>query len=369
MKFEVQRSDFLDALQTVSYAVPNKSTLQILNNFLLRLEGNFLEISATDLDLGISVKLEVNGSQNGDIVVNAAILLNLVKTQEELPLTFTVSENNVSLQSPSGYTANITGFEASEFPRFPEIHSDKELHVMNSELQYLSEKTLFAVSNDITRLSLNGVFCQLDGGKLIFVATDGHRLGKAFIEKEGESWAAGVIIPRKTLAFVSKVLPGDAEVDVKIDETHICFSNEKVQVVSKLIEGPYPNYQNVIPADFTKTCTFDRMDSIAKINRQAALANARTRQIKMHFETDQLTFSTSNQDVGGNSDESLLVSFEGEAPFDIGINANYLLEIIKMCPSDQVIIKMNTAVGATIIEPVGDGLDFFFLLMPLRLTE
>ena len=330
MKFEVQKSSLLEALQIVSFAVPNKSTLQILNNFLLSLEGNTLTICATDLDIGIKYSLEVNGMVNGSIVTNASMLLNVVKALEELPTTFVVDNYQVNIESPSGYTGKMTGFDSVEFPQLTQVENQKSFNLTPGELQFLSEKTAFAVSNDITRMSLNGVFCQQDENQLVFVATDGHRLGKVHLELDGTTWDEGVIIPPKALNCVTKTIKSDQMMDVTIDHSHISFSSENVQVVSKLLEGPYPNYNNVIPSKFEKYGIFDRMEAMAKINRIAAMAHARTKQIKLHFDNTTMEISTQNLESGAaSSQEPLAVEFSGDEPFDIGFNSQYLLEILK----------------------------------------
>lgn len=368
MKFEIAKSQLLDSLQTALLAVPTKSTLQILNNFLFNLEGNVLEVSATDLDLGIRLKLEVQGLQDGSIVVNARKLVEIVKEQKDQAITITVEDYQVKIQA-AGFKANITGFDAMEFPAFQQVQEDKQLSINSSELQFLAEKTLFAVSNDVTRLSLNGIYCEHEDGIMTFAATDGHRLGKAQIEHDGGLWNTGVIVPPKALGYILKIANMDTPLDIKIDETHICFSTEKVQVISKLIEGPYPKYQNVIPNDFEKIATLEREEAISVIRRIATMANIRTRQITVVFNPGQAEVLTRNQDLGGECREPMSLDYQGEDNFRVGFNASYLLEILKMCPSDQIRIKMNSSVGACILEPIGEGLDFFFLIMPLRLVE
>lgn len=368
MKFEIEKGVFSEALSTAAHAVPNKSTLQILNNFLIHLEGNVLEISATDMDLGVNLKLEVNGLEDGKVVVNAKKLQEVIKNLANMPLTFTVEDYQVSIQSGS-YAANLTGFDAMEFPSLPTLSATQTFGISSSELSFLSEKTLFAVSNDITRMALNGVYLEHAENKISLIATDGHRLGKAEIELEGPSWETGIIIPPKPLSFALRAVKPDTELEIAINDSHICISTDTLQIFSKLIEGPYPKYQSVIPQQFEKTAIAPREDLIAVVNRVATMANARTRQIKVSFQSGSAEISTRNQDIGGKSQENVSLQYEGEPNFPISFNASFLSDILKMCPSDQVVFKMNTSVGACVIEPQGEGLDFFFLIMPLRLTE
>lgn len=368
MKFQIEKNLFSDALSTAAHAVPNKSTLQILNNFLIHLEGNMLEISATDMDLGVNLNLEVNGLENGKVVVNAKKLQEVVKSLPNMPLSFTVEDYQVTIQSGS-FVANLTGFDAMEFPALPTVSANTSLNISSSELSFLAEKTLFAVSNDITRMALNGVYLEHPEDRVSLIATDGHRLGKAEIELSGAAWDQGVIIPPKPLSFALRAVKPDTDLEVSMNDSHLCISTDNMQVFSKLIEGPYPKYQSVIPQQFEKTAIAPRDEFIAVVNRVATMANARTRQIKLSFNSGSAEVSTRNQDIGGKSQENVSLQYEGESGFPISFNASFLSDILKMCPSDEVKFKMNTSVGACVIEPIGEGLDFFFLIMPLRLTE
>ena len=163
MKFTIQKNVLQDALQAAISAVPNKSTIQILNNFSLRLEGNFLEVSATDLDLGIRVKVEVQGERDGAVVINARKLFDQVKSLVDpsiTNITFDAQDYLVKIQWSERGKASIIGFDANDFPPFPEIENGETLNIAASELAFLAEKTLFATSTDSTRLSLNGVFLE-----------------------------------------------------------------------------------------------------------------------------------------------------------------------------------------------------------------
>jgi DNA polymerase-3 subunit beta len=152
-------------------------------------------------------------------------------------------------------------------------------------------------------------------------------------------------------------------------ERHICFSSDRLKVVSKLIEGPYPKYQNVIPNQFEKEVVLQRQEALSVLRRVATMANQKNRQIKLEFQDDKLEVSAENQEIGSSCKEPLAAQYAGEAGFKIAFNANFLIDILKMCPSDQVKIKMNSPLGACVIHPVGEGMDFYFLLMPLRFYE
>ena len=369
MKFEAQKSVLFDALQSAFYAVPNKSTLQILNNFLLRLEGNLLEVSATDLDLGVRVRSEVAGTRDGSVVVNARKLFDLIKVLPEGPVQVQVEDYLMTVTWSQKGKATITGFDASDFPQFPEIAEGDVITLGRSELGFLVDKTLYAVSNDTTRMALNGVFFEVRENRLYAVGTDGHRLGRAFLEMENVALRRGVIVPPKALQHALRAVAGDSTLELRISETHVLFNAESVQVVSKLIEGPYPKYESVIPQRFERTVQANRAEFSEIVRRISAFANSRTRQVRLSMDNNSVEISASDPNTGSESRESFAVTHQGEGSFNIGFNGQYLSEVLNMCPSEEIVLKMNSPVGACIIDPVGEGLDFFFLLMPLRLVE
>lgn len=372
MRFQIEKTKLLSALNTVIGAVPNKATIQVLNNFAIRLEGNTLEISATDLDLGIRVKLEVQAEADGAVVVNARRLLDLIKglidPKIEI-LTIEVIDYLVTVRWSEHGKASITGFDVSDFPPLPDVADGESFELGKSELDFLAGKTLFSVSTDQNRQNLNGAYMDMRPGKLIMVATDGHRLGKAFIELEGNTIEKGFIVPPKAIQFALKSIPNDSTIEIRVSDTYVLFANDGVQIVSKLIEGPYPKYEAVIPSSFQRTVQLNRTDFFNKISTVISMANARTRMLRLRLDGNQMELSASDANIGGDSTEALSVVHEGEGVYDIGFNGNYMLEVLKLCQCEEVILRMNGPLSACIIEPVGTDMNCMFLLMPLRLVD
>ena len=372
MKFSIDKTVLQNVLKSAITAVPNKSTIQVLNNFSLRLEGNFLEVSATDLDLGIRVKVEVQGERDGAVVINARKFSDLINNLVDPSITtisLDVQDYLAKIQWSERGKASITGFDASDFPPFPEIENGETLNFAASELAFLAEKTLFATSTDSTRLNLNGVYLEAKDGKISMVATDGHRLGRASIDQEGANLENGVIIPKKVLQHILHVAKSDSNIEVRTSATHILFNTDSTQVISKLYEGPYPNYRAVIPQNFERTMQANTQDLQNKIRSVISMANVRTRQIRLQMDGNNLELSATDPDVGGDSREALAVTHNGEGSFCIGFNGQYLSEILGLSKSEEIVMKMNSPIGACVIEPVGENMGFSFLLMPLRLVE
>ncbi len=373
MKFRIQKSVLQDVLQSVISVVPNKATFQVLNNVSLRLEGNMLEVCATDMDLGVRLNVEVEGERDGAVIVNARrlsdLIKNLVQTTIET-ISFNLENQLLDIRWSEHGNATLTGFDANDFPPIPDVEDGVVFQMAKSELAFLVEKTAFAVSSDATRLAMHGVYLEAKDGKISMVATDGHRLGKAFIEQDGVTLERGAIIPPKVLNFVLRNLANDTNVEIRISQTLVLFLSDNMQIVSKLIEGPFPQYSNVIPHNFTNTAQARTAELINKIRCVITMANARTHLVRFQINNSTLELSSSDSEVGGFSKEELAITHEGDDSFCIGFNGLYLTEILNMCKNEDVVLKLTSAVGACIIEPAGgEDMNYFFLVMPLRLSD
>lgn len=371
MKFSINKSVLQNALQVAISAIPNKSTLQILNDFSLRLEGNNLELCATDLNLGVRINLEVAGERDGESLINAHKFSELVKALVEPgieSINIDVQDHLTRIKWSEKGQASITSFDASDFPPFPEVEG-KSLTLAASELAFLVEKTAFAVSTDSTRQNLNGVYIESNDGKISMVATDGHRMGHASVDKEGANQESGIIVLPKVLQLVLRLAKNEDPVEICQSETHVLFRIGQTQIISKLIEGPYPNYRAVMPQNFERTMQANTTELLNKVHCILPMSSPRTHQIRMHLEGNYAELSATDPDVGGETREALTVTHTGEGDFSIGFDGRYFYDMLNMCKSEEVILKMNNPIGATIIEPVGEDLNFGFLIMPLRLAD
>lgn len=324
MKFESKKGALLETLQMAQNAIPNKTTLQILNNFLLKLEGNSLEITATDLDLSIIQKMEVEGSQDGSIVVNAKKFLEVVRELPDLPVVCSIDEYVLTIKSGTGFQCNITGYDASEYPAMPDEDNMQSVQISVEDLKFLFDKTSFAVSTDYTtRVSLTGICWEYKDKNLNMVGTDGHKLGKASIAPDKFDLKNSIILPPRAISQVLKA--GASEQDqlrIDIGEANVRFHFDNITIYSKLIEGPYPDYQKVIPVELSRIITINREELISVLRRVATMAHFKTRQVKFTFSKNSLLLSARNQDLGGDSEESLPAKYDGKE-ISAGYNAAY----------------------------------------------
>ncbi|MCB9496018.1 MAG: DNA polymerase III subunit beta [Fibrobacteria bacterium] len=370
MQFTVAKSALLEALQICSSAVPGKSTLPILQNFLLTAQNGELLVTATDLDLGVRMAIAVDLRQAGDIVVPARSLVDIVRELPDLPVEFAVKDFHLVIRSEGGFSCRLAGVDAAEFPALPVLEDEGGFTIPSGVMRNLSDRTLFAVSNDQTRLSLNGVYWEpQQNGRMAMVATDGHRLGFATAESSEGGLTHGVIVPPKAINQVLRVAVGDETlIDVHLADGSARFRSGVVEIFTKLIEGPYPNYGQVVPKASARAATVHRDEFASIVRRVATLANRNTRQVRLSFAPGRLEVSAQNLDLGGEGRDSVSVEYAGE-PFDIGFNAAYLLEILKLIETPQVRLKMNQPTQACVLEPALEAPENFFILMPLRLSD
>ncbi len=370
MKFEAPKAVLLDALQMACSAIPNKTTLQVLYNVHMDLQDQSLVLRATDLDMAVVQRLTVEGHRDGSLIINARKLLEVVKELPDLPVIMSMEDLVLTIRSESGFQGNLTGYDPSEYPALPEVGETSRQNVLLKDLRFLAEKTGFAVSSDFSRMALTGVYCEFKPDRLEMVATDGHRLGKAFVGLPGLGARPGVILPPKALHQVLRMSEDPEEaIEVEIGTAHARFATGAIELYTKLIEGPYPNYENVIPKQFSKTATVNREHLASVIRRVSTMAIAKTRLTVLSFQDGgNLLVSARNQDLGGDSEEALPLAYEGEE-VELGVNAQYLLEVLRLCNSEEVRLKFNNPLGAIILEPVAEDAGYFFIVMPLRIVR
>jgi DNA polymerase-3 subunit beta len=371
MKFTVNRDDLAEKLQTVLSVVSTRTTLPILGNILLTAEGNRLQISATDLDLSITCNVSAKVSKDGVTTVPGRTFADMVRELPDEDVAVAVTGNRVEIKTGRGLY-RVSGMAAEEFPKLPAISTDQEIAVPGDQLKSMVRRTAYAVSVDPTRPALNGVLWQANGEQMFMVATDGHRLARVAIADNRLGGHKGeLIIPPKALSLVLKIM-GDStdDVGVALGEKNILFHIGAAVVTTRLIEGPYPNYEQVIPQSNDKRLIVDAATLMAGVRRVAVLSNSLTHQVKFALSNGKLELSAANQDIGGEAKESLVCQYEGE-DLEIGYNANYVLDMLKNYEEGDVVFELATSVSAGIVRAAKEekGQEYLCLIMPLRLAE
>jgi len=370
MKFSLPKSRLTHYLQSVLSVVPAKSTLPILSNILLECLDKKIKISATDLDITIMATCDAEVTKKGSAVIPGRMLFDIVKELPETDVTFEGTTNRVEIKVPNG-SYKIGGVSPDEFPELPAVNIKKQVTVENEALIKMITRTTFACSRDETRPALNGVLWQTKGDRMTMVATDGHRLARVAVDnKMLKGLNDDVIIPPKVLDLIPKFVDEDAEnLGIIFEDNRIIFNLGDIVVSSRLIEGPYPSYEAVIPSSSDKKMIIAKEDLFYSVRRVSILSNSLTHQVKFAVKNNNLILSTTNTDVGGEAKENLPCEYKGEA-IEVGYNAGYVNDILSKIDGDEVVFELSTPVSAGLIYTSDVPKDdFLCLLMPLRLTE
>ena len=274
MKFIVSSSYLLKQLQVLGGVINSSNTLPILDNFLFELDNNTLTVSGSDLETTMSAKLEVESSDSGMVAVPARLLLDTLKTFPEQPLTFVVGDNNtVEISSNHGKYA-LAYADGEEFPKAVELEDPSATTILGDILATAISKTIFATGNDDLRPVMSGVFFQFSTEGLTFVATDAHKLVKYSREDVKASQTAEFIMPKKPLNLLKGILAGsDTDVTIEYNESNAKFSFDNIELICRLIDGKYPNYEAVIPKENPNKLTIARNQFLNSVKRNCKTGN------------------------------------------------------------------------------------------------
>jgi DNA polymerase III subunit beta len=370
MKLKITRDNLQQGLAAVGASIPARTTLPVLSNLLVEVGDGGIALSGTDLDIAVSVTVPADVEEPGSLTVPAKKLQELARELPEHPVRITTKGDRFELTCGRA-TFRLNGMPRDEFPTFPAVDFSQSWKVPARVLHELIRQTSFAVSTEESRPILNGVLWQLAEDEMRMVATNGHRLARMRVPVQASGAPhTDLIVPPKALAQVERLFSGDDEIEVARSENHIGFRKEGTQVYTRLIEGPYPNYEQVIPKDNDKHATADRNQLVHVLRRMAVVASDQTHRVRLGFTSNTVRFSVETPDLG-EAHEDLEVEYAGE-PLDIGFNASYLLEVLRYMPTDEVRLAFKAPERAATIEPAGsdaDMPDYLCLVMPLRLLD
>ena len=370
MKFTITREKLHEGLGAVAASVPTKTTLPVLANILVEANKDGLGLSATDLDISVSTTIAASVDQEGATTLPARKLVEIVKELPNASIRVTSSgEQRVQIECGRS-KFKLLGLVRDEFPAFPSVKFDGGWKVAARELQKLIGHVAFAASTAESRPILNGVLWELRPDRMRMVATNGHRLARMDVPASGQGGSqADLIIPPKALEQIRRLFGGDEEIEIGRSDNHLGFRSATTQIYTRLIEGPYPNYEQVIPRENDKSLTADKAALSAALRRMSIVASDQTHRIRMAFTNGACKLSVQTPDLG-EAQEELAVAYEGDA-LEIGFNAAYLLEILKFMPTDEVRMTFKAPERAATCEPVGwdDPASYLTLVMPLRLVD
>ncbi len=366
MEFTINRDDFLKVLQRVQGVVSIKGPMPILANVLIEADESGITVYATNLDMGLKGSYGANVASTGSVTVQAKKLHDIVRELPSSDIHLKVDDDGRCRIASGKSKFNLATIDPEEFPSFPEHDESKLIGLEGEMLGDMIRKTSYAISQDETRLTLNGAFFEVSPTNIRLVATDGHRL--AFVEREG---AFGVgepttfIVARKAIQELTKII-SEIDGDLKFlkQDNHVIFVKGSLRLSIRLIDGAYPNYEQVIPKSSDKTARLSANEFSHALRRVATLADEKSHMIRLTFSEKSLTLVSEGGELGEAKDE-IPIDFEGDE-ISIGLNAQYLLDVLGILGGDEVVVNMQDQLRPVMAKtPEDPGL--LCIIMPMRI--
>lgn len=365
MKFSISKEVFLEGLNKVQGVVSSRTTLPILSNVLLVAKDGRIIFTTTDLDVGITCSVEAHIEKEGATTLPAKRLVSIVKELPSSEVQVSVDAKNYATIKSGPSTFKIYGLSDSEFPPLPNFEGAKSFKIQQLDLKNGLKKTSFAISTDETRYVLNGIFASFREGKLSLVATDGRRLAMADLDLEfPASHETDVIIPSKAVNEIQRLLGDEGELELKLSDSQISFTVGDTFLASKLIEGNYPNYRQVIPGESNERVVISREQLLETTRRVSLLASDKSNSVKLIFTENQIKVISSSPDVG-EAEETLQVSYTGP-DMQIAFNPEFLQAPLRALDTTDVFLDLIDEMSPGVLRIDGS---FLYVLMPMRVTN
>jgi DNA polymerase-3 subunit beta len=369
MNLTIAKDQIISGLQAVQNIVGTRTTLPILSNVLLNARGDRLELTATDLDVTVQCSVEAKVKKEGATTVPVKKLFGIVRELAGGDVEIEADEkNHCSIRSGASFY-KINGLAAEEFPPAPKFKEDKKVTLKQENLRTMLKKTSFAVSTDESRYVLNGIFLSLKEHKITMVATDGRRLALVDEENDIPDKSQGeFIVPSKAVNELNRLLQDKGEVEIRFSENQAAFNlkDEKgasVLITSKLIEGNYPNYRQVIPGEAKERIALSREEFLHALKRAEIMTSEKANSVKLNFSKNNLTITANSPEVG-EAKESLAVNYKGKE-MAIAFNPRYVIDPLNALSNDEVFLELIDELSPGVIKINGP---FLYVVMPMRLT-
>lgn len=364
MKFSVSKEKLLEGLQMVQNVVSTRTTLPILSNVLLQAGEDGLRLTTTDLDVGVRGSIEATVEKPGTTTLPARRLATIVKELPASEIHVEVDSKNVASIRSGPSFFKILGLPEEEFPPFPEFADAKVFTIPQKDLKDGLKKTAYAISTDETRYVLNGILCTFKDNKLTLVATDGRRLALVEIELEfPRSQEVEIIIPTKAVNELQRLLGDEGDLKLSVGENQVAFELNNCLLVSKLIEGNYPNYRQVIPSESKERVTLERETFLNSVHRVSLLASDKSNSVKLIFSKNNIDITANTPEVG-EARESIPVQYKGK-DLSIAFNPEFLMAPLRNLGNDEVYLDLTDEMSPGVIKIPSP---FLYVLMPMRIS-
>ncbi len=380
MKFIVNSQQLHKQLQSLSGVLSSSNTMPIIGCFLFHLEENNLTIKTTDLSTTLVAKMTVETGRMEnpeEVAVPSKMLLDILKTFDDVPLTFNVDPSNYTVDIVSGQGQyRLAGMDAATYPTMPVAESTSKVVMSSAALVDAINKTVFATSNDEMHQQMSGIYCEMTPDGVTFVATDAHKLVRYRRKDVASDESTNFILPKKPTIIVKNILAGrkeESDITIEYNNTNLFITFDNFYIVCRLVDGRYPNYEAAIPKDNPNKLILDRQSFLNTLRRVSIFASEATRQVRLSISADKLEISAEDLELSNNARETLPCQYEGD-PMDIGFNAKFLTEMISYLDSEQVLVELSHPSRAGIIFPYGEDDsekkdDILMLVMPVMLAN
>ena len=366
MKLAISKNDLRDAIANVQNIVSTRSTLPMLQYVLLTAKGNSLKLIATDLEVGIECLIGCEEiKEEGVVTLPCKKLGEVVSNLPSGIVNIVVSEGNVAAINSGVVRYKLMGMSADEFPKSPEVSREKTFTISQADLKEMIKKVSFSISTDPNRINITGLLLVQVGKELRLVTTDGRRLSMSSCTLENApDEDTSYIVPRKTVLELERLLGNDGEVNVFLSENQIAFEFANLLIISNLIDGVFPNYEQVIPKNYEKEVIADIEPFATATKRAEVMTTDRYNLVKYEISKSKMVVSTNCPEVGELRDE-LDIEYEGDE-IEVGFNPNFILDALKVIEEDRVRVQLKDAQSSGLFMPEGND-NCLYVVMPVRL--
>ena len=369
MNLTISKDQIIHGLQSVQNVVSTRTTLPILSNVLLEAEGDRLKLTATDLDVTITCSVEAQVKKAGATTVPVKKLFGIVRELSNSEIELEVDDkNNCSIRAGASFY-KVNGLAAEEYPPLPKFKDEKKVSLKQETVKLMMRKTSFAISTDESRYVLNGIFMSLKDHKLTMVATDGRRLALVDEEVDVTEQSQGeFIVPAKAVNELNRLLQGTGELEIRYSDNQAAFNLKddkgfSILIISKLIEGNYPNYRQVIPGEAKERVSLQREEFLHALRRAEIMTSEKSNSVKLTFTKNNLAITANSPEVG-EARESIAVNYKGK-DMAIAFNPKYMIDPLNSLAEDEVFFELIDELSPGVLKINGP---FLYVVMPMRLT-
>jgi len=374
MKFKINRDHFANGLAQVLNVVGSKATMPILSNVLIEAEKDQISLTTTNLDLGIRCKIKAEVKETGAVTLPVKRLATIVRELPNVDVTFDAAPNHQVKLTSGGSNFRIMGIGKEEFPPLPEFGDEKAYTLEQGELTAMLKSVSYAQSSDETRYILNGVYFNFKDGKLSLVATDGRRLALVSKEMDVPAASAGaIILPAKTVAELMRLLDKGEKLKINFNERRAAFQIatdkdtsgliDSVYLYSKVVEGNYPNYNQVIPKETHQRIKLERELFLQCVHRAALVCSEKSNSVKIKLTSNLLEITAQSPDFG-EAHESMAIGYSGPE-LQVAFNPSFVMDPLRALTKDEIFFELKDEVSPGVFKTLDS---FICVIMPVRLS-